>query len=236
MRLLVFLLVLANVLFYAFSEGYFGRSESPDAHRIAQQLTPERIKIVARGEQPATPPAPVAAPVPAPEAKPAAPAVPEPVPTPVVNACSRWDLLPASDADRLAALVTQKFPGFKVVRRIDPGEGNGWWVFIPPLPDKAATEKKAGELRALGITDYFIIQEAGVSRFAISLGVFSTEKGGQDRLADVKEQGVRSARLSLRPGKDSHVTLDFTGPESERLALRKAAAELLPKTKAQACL
>lgn len=242
MRLVVFLLVLANLLFYAFSEGYFGRSETPDAHRLAQQVTPERIKIVARGEQPALPSPPPAAPVPvapapAPEPEPPVPEKPEPVPAPVpvVNACSRWDQLPPADADRLVALVAQKFPAFKATRRIEPGEGNGWWVYIPPLADKAAADKKAGELREFGITDYFIVQEAGANRYAISLGVFSSEKGGQDRLAEVKGLGVRSARLSLRPGKDSHVTVDINGPETERPALRKAAAGVLPQNKALAC-
>lgn len=108
-------------------------------------------------------------------------------------------------------------------------------VYIPPLADKAAADKKAGELREFGITDYFIVQEAGANRYAISLGVFSSEKGGQDRLAEVKGLGVRSARLSLRPGKDSHVTVDINGPETERPALRKAAAGVLPQNKALAC-
>ena len=34
MKALVFLLVLANLLFYAFSSGYFGHSDNPDAARI----------------------------------------------------------------------------------------------------------------------------------------------------------------------------------------------------------
>ena len=240
MRVLVFLLVLANLLFYAYSEGYFGRTESPDARRMTQQVAPERMKIVARGELPAAPP--VEPPPAPPEAEPpgiqvapvaVAPAVvPEP---PVVISCSRWDQLQQADVDRLSSMVSQKFPAFKQSRRIDPGEGNGWWVFIPPLPGKAEADKKAGELRAFGVTDYFIVQEAGANRFAISLGIFSSEKGAQERLADVKNLGVRSAKLSLRPGKDSRVTLDLRGPEAERAALRKAALVLLPAIKAQAC-
>lgn len=240
MRLLVFLLVLVNLLFYAFSEGYFGHGENPDAHRIAQQVEPERIKIVARGEQPAlpTPPAAQPEPEPLPVAEPAAPAEPmkpEPAPVTIINACSRWQQLPLADADRLGALVAQKFPAFKLARRVEPGEGNSWWVFIPPLPDKAAAEKKAVELRGLGITDYFIVQETGANQFAISLGVFSSEKGGQERFAETRALGVRSAKLSLRPGKDSLVTLDVVGPESERAAMRKAAATLLPKFKPASC-
>lgn len=238
MRVLVFLLVLANLLFFAFSEGYFGRSENPDAHRVLQQIAPERVKIVARGEQPALPPPPapvVPVPEPEPEPEPPAPVAPVAAPAPVVNACSRWDELLPTEADRLAALIGQKFSGFKVTRRVDPGEGNGWWVFIPPLSGKAEADKKAGELRAFGITDYFIVQEPGANRFAISLGVFSSEKGGQERLAEVKAVGVRSAKLNLRPGKDSHVTLDASGPETDRAVLRRAASGILPKVKAQAC-
>lgn len=243
MRLLVFLLVLANLLFYAFSEGYFGHGENPDAHRIAQQVDPERIKIVARGEQPVLPappvppePQPATEPPPAVEsATPSEPAPPVLAPVAVVNACSRWQQLPLADADRLGAHIAQKFPAFKLTRRIEPGEGNSWWVFIPPLPDKAAAEKKAAELRSLGISDYFIVQEPGANHFAISLGVFSSEKGGQERLAEARALGVRSAKFSLRPGKDSLVTLDVSGPENERATMRKAAATLLPKFKPASC-
>ena len=55
MKAIVFLLVLANVLFYAFTEGYLGRSESPDAGRVEQQVQAERMRIVSRGEVPAAP-------------------------------------------------------------------------------------------------------------------------------------------------------------------------------------
>ena len=52
MKALVFLLVLVNLLFYAFTEGVFGRPGNPDAGRVDQQLVPERVRIVARGDQP----------------------------------------------------------------------------------------------------------------------------------------------------------------------------------------
>ena len=231
MRVLVFLLVLANLLFYAFSEGYFGRAENPDARRMTQQVAPERMKIVARGDQPA--PAPAAAPAPPPEPEAPAPVVaPEPV---VALACSRWESLLPADADRLTALIGQKFPAFKLSRRLDPGEGNGWWVFIPPQADKAEADKKAGQLRGFGVTDYFIVQEAGANRYAISLGIFSSEKGAQERLADVKALGVRSAKLSLRPGKDSHASIDARGPAVDQPALRKLVAGAVPGSKAQSC-
>lgn len=256
MKVLVFLLVLVNALFYAFSAGYFGRPQNPDAHRVEQQLMPERMRIVSRGEAPkapAGPPAPVvpeaaskaddqaastqentAAPSPAsaPEAEKPAPVAVAPAAEPA--ACLAWSHLAAADADRVAALLAGKFPDYRVKRQVEPGEGNGWWVFIPPLAGKAEADKKASELRALEVTDYFILQD-GASRYAISLGVFSSEKGAQERLNELKAKGVRSAKLMPRPGKDATVTLTASGPGGARGAVRSAVAGILPKTAAQAC-
>ena len=67
MKLLVFLLVLGNLLFYAFTAGYFGRPDNPDAGRIEQQVAPDRLRIVSRGEAPAVP-AKAGAPTPLPDA------------------------------------------------------------------------------------------------------------------------------------------------------------------------
>ena len=44
MKVLVFLLVLGNLLFYAFSAGYLGHPDNPDAARVDQQITPERLR------------------------------------------------------------------------------------------------------------------------------------------------------------------------------------------------
>ena len=84
------------------------------------------------------------------------------------------------------------------------------------------------------MTDYFVILE-GPNRFAISLGIFSTEKGGQERLAELRAKGVRSARLLPRPGKDGTVRLQATGPASAREALVVAAGKALPKQEVKAC-
>ena len=236
MRILVFLLVLANLLFYAFSEGYFGRAENPDARRMAQQVAPERMKIGARGESPAAPPAPAVVPAPPPEPEAPAPVAPLVTPEPVAAvSCSRWDLLPPADADRLATVIGQKFPAFKLNRRLDPGEGHDWWVFIPPQPDKAEADKKAAQLKALGVTDYFVVQEAGPNRYAISLGVFSSGNGAQERLAEVVQLGVRSAKSGLRPGKDGRASLDARGPAVDQPAVRRVAAGVVPGVKVQNC-
>lgn len=250
MRVLVFLLVLANLLFYAYGAGYFGRPENPDADRIDRQVSPEKIRVVSRGEAPAVKEAPAAepaaekpadaAPEAAPESKPAAsePVAPPPAketPAPVANACLRWENLSIGEADQLEKLVRDKAPTFKSTRQAIAGEGATWWVHIPPLPGKPEAEKKAAELRRLGVTDYFIMTEAGANRYAISLGIFSSERGSEDRLAELKGAGVRSAKVVMRPGKDGHVNLEANGPVTFKAPLSDAVAAVLPKVAARNC-
>lgn len=233
MKALVFLLVLVNLLFYAFIQGYFGRTENPDAGRLEKQVFAERMRIVSRGEVPI---APAKAPEPVkPEVVSDAPKV-EPVGQPEEAApiCLAWEHLSVADADQLNVLVSSKFAEFKVSLQTVAGEANGWWVFIPALPGKAEADKKAAELRQLGVTDYFIILE-GPNRFAISLGVYSSEKGGQERLTEAKEKGIRSARLAPRPSKDGTVSLLATGPAGAKAALLEAVGKTLPKANAQSC-
>ncbi|HSG22468.1 MAG TPA: hypothetical protein VLA64_05860 [Azonexus sp.] len=233
MKALVFLLLLFNLLFYAFTQGYFGRTENPDAGRIEKQVLAERMRIVSRGEVSA---APVKAPEPVkPEVVPDIPKIePESKTDEIAPICLVWEHLSVSDADQLNTLISSKFTEFKVERQGAAGEANGWWVFTPALPSKLEAEKKAGELRQLGVTDYFIILD-GPNRFAISLGVYSSEKGAQERLAEAKEKGIRSARLAPRPGKDGTVSLLAKGPAEGKVGLLEAVGKILPKTNAQSC-
>lgn len=251
---LIFLLVLANLLFYAYSGGYFG-SGNPDADRLSQQINPEKMRIVSRDEAPALPSAALVPPQSLPPSAAGAeseagkeaptptdpvnndnetpPAVAEPAAgtTPV---CLLWRQLTPADADRLAGMLAKRFADYKQFRRTVVAESNGWWVHLPALPSKADAERKAAELREMGVADFFIVQD-GQNRNAISLGVFSSESRGKDRLAEVKAKGVRSAVLAPRPGKDDTVTLQARGPATARSAVIGAASEVLPKTEAQTC-
>lgn len=246
MKTLVFLLVLVNLLFYAFSQGYFGLPENPDAGRVEKQVLAERMRIVSRGEVPAAPiPAPAPVPVVAPEPAKLEEAVEE-VKTEaskkegankalaVAPVCLVWEHLSVADADRVNGLLAKKFAEFSVSRLTVAGEGNGWWVYIPPLSNKAEADKKAAELRELGVTDYFTIAE-GQNRFAISLGVFSSEKGAQERLAELKEKGVRSAHSTPRPDKDGTISLRVSGPADAKANLLEAIGKALPKSIARRC-
>jgi hypothetical protein len=236
MKAFVFLLILANLLFYAYSQGYLGTPENPDAARVASQVEPERIRIVSHDQEPPLPVAngKVKEPAAATSEPAALPAAAEQAGTGDGKVCLAWDNLPAADADRLNTLVASRFPDFRIERRLEAGESGGWWIYIQPQTSKAEADKKAGELRQLGVTDYFVIQE-GPNRFAISLGVFSAEKGGADRLAELKAKGVRSARLMQRPGKDGTISLQAEGPAAGQAALLAALNGNLARPVARDC-
>ena len=224
MRVLVFLLVLGNVLFLAYAGGYFGGPDNPDAERVGQQLMPERVRVVGYGQSP-----PARADVEKAVAEaPPPPAEPE-------ELCLAWEHLPADEADRLASTLAEKLAGIRVERRAVPVEGAGWWVMVPPLANKAEADKKVGELKELGVNDLFIVHDAGPNQFAISLGVFSTEKGGQEHLGRLKAKGVKSAKLIRRPGKETRFAVEARGPLAKKAEVEELAAGVVETSSAQTC-
>lgn len=220
MRALVFALLLANLLFYAFAAGYLGYPGNPDAGRLAQQVAADRVLIAGRGD--------------APPPKASGNGKQADSRTENDEACLLWDRLAPAEADRLASELTARFAGFRAQRRT-VAEAAGWWVYLPPLASRADAEKRAGELKQAGVEDYFIVPDNAPNRLAISLGVFSTEKGGQDRLAELRQKGVKGAKLMPRPGKDSHLLVEVRGPAARKAEVQEAGAALVPKATVQGC-
>lgn len=218
MRFLVFLLVFANLLFFVWTQGYFGASANPDALRLEQQLLADQITVVARGEPP------VIAANKAPEKK-------------ALDSCLLWSELPIADADRLERLLAEKFVNFKAVRSVVAGSGTSstYWVFIPPLANKPEADKKAGELTRLGAPEFYVVQEAGPNHLAISLGIFSSKEAANERLEALRAKGVKSAKVGERNAKSGLAAVEAHGPGEQADALREAAVALFPQLKPVAC-
>jgi cell division septation protein DedD len=98
-------------------------------------------------------------------------------------------------------------------------------VYIPPLANKDLAEKKAAELRKLGITDFYIVQDQTAMRFAISLGVFKTLDAANAHLENLKKKGVRQGKIAARSVsamKYAYQFVDITPEEKSQLEeLRK---------------
>ena len=186
MRALFLLLILANLLFFAYVQ--VAGEEASIASRIAAlQINPERIRISGRGDAPA-----------AEAAKQTGQKSIPPVLAPKAPAaCLEWNNLGGPDVaqaeNALAALGIE--PG-RIERVI--ADADGFWVHMPPLPSKADVERKIGELKALGVREFFVVQEPGTWHNAISLGIFRSDEAANVFLASLRQRGVRSAIVTRR--------------------------------------
>jgi cell division septation protein DedD len=137
-----------------------------------------------------------------------------------------------AEVDSLERLLAERLPVFRLSRRILPVNPN-YWVHIPSLRTRRDAENKVGELRRLGVREYFITQES--DGFAVSLGLFSTQGAAESQLATLREQGVRSARVSERPRRQSPPRIELLGPEPQAGELRQLLAQALPQARMGAC-
>jgi hypothetical protein len=105
-----------------------------------------------------------------------------------------WGDFSGSDLTRAtAALSALKLGNNLTQRQIE--HVSGYWVYIPPLKNKAEVEKKVAQIKALGLEEYFVMQEAGKWQNAISFGVFKTEEAAHKFLESILVKGVKSAKV-----------------------------------------
>lgn len=114
--------------------------------------------------------------------------------------CLVWGEFAGADLNRaIAALATLQLGNKLSQHQVE--HSIGYWVYIPPLADRAAVNQKLAQLKALGIDEYFVVQEAGSWRNAISLGIFKTQEAAQHFLEGLSDKGVRTARVGERASK-----------------------------------
>jgi hypothetical protein len=186
MRALFLLLILANLVFFAYA--HVAREGAGAAGSLGQlEISPERIKLLkAAGQAPADKP------------RPAGKAIP---PAPRVSvapaACLEWGTFAGPAVARAETALAQLPLAAGQLDRVVTDAG-GYWVYMPPLKTKPEVDKKVGELKALGVSEFFVVQDTGQWRNAISLGIFKSDEAAQAFLSKLREQGVRSAIAARR--------------------------------------
>jgi SPOR domain len=201
MRLLFLLLLAANVGFFAWVRFLAPPDPAVDRQPLTRQLHPEKLSVFPERElNKASPPAQTG---PA-ESRPAAAKPPEPgqaaatpAAAPPVLTCLEWGSFSPADASRAAQRLDPLALGARLAQYRGEEAAN-WWVHIPPQANRAAALKKASELKKLGVADYFVMQDPGRLRWAVSLGVFSTEDAAKAQLQALRAKGVRSAIIGER--------------------------------------
>jgi hypothetical protein len=222
LKLFFWLLLFANVAAFVLNLGASTAAESgKEPDRIANQLNAERITL-RNAEPPASAPVPVVAAssemvqppqqtvVPpaqqAPQPDPQQAAVGQPAPeqpapqqtaaAPQRIACLEIGDFSGADIRRFEARLAELQLGDRLSRRT-AREISSYIVFIPSQGSQEAALGKVAELQAIGITDYFVIQE-GPLQWGISLGVFKNEEASRTHLALLKRRGVDAARIAAR--------------------------------------
>lgn len=183
MKWLFAALVLVNLGIF----GYLRLSQpvSVDSHQ--REFHPEQVKLLPPG--------------PAPTAKPAATPAAAERPTQSADAgqCQIWEHIPAAELSRARQLLATLKLG-EPKGEPEVSEQKRYWVYLPPFKSLADAQKRTDELKTLGLADkdFFIVNDAGANRNAVSLGVYSTEEAARQRLEAMQDKGVRGVRSGLR--------------------------------------
>lgn len=223
LKFFFWILLLANSGLLAYQQGYFDTlmPSGREPARLKDQLNADKVRLI-------PPPAPSAPPPTAPEP------APEVAKKAEVIACTEIGNFNPDEAKRFAAEIAALPLGERVSQRVVQ-EATSHMVYIPPLADKDAAEKKAGELRRLGVNDFFVIQDNSNLRWAISLGVFKQEEAARAHLANLNQKGVRSARIGERSQTSNLVAFTLRDLDAEtKIALDKIKAGF-PKQDVRKC-
>jgi hypothetical protein len=225
-------LLCLNAVLFAFGQGYLGNvklSEREPA-RIAKQFNTDKLQLLsgaAVAARPAvvTPPAPLEAP-------------PEPVAeaAPVLVACTEFNNVVSREAGRLDKLLAPLALGTHMTRHdVTTQEISGHMVMIPPLGSKEAADKKAAELKELGVSNFFIMNDSSPFKWAISLGFFKSEAAAQTLLAALGKQGVSGAKVVGRPSASARQSYRFRNIDAPTKAKLDAIAAKFDDIDTRSC-
>ena len=189
-------LLLANLALFAAQRG------QPSGHepaRMTTQLDPRRIRLLPAPAARPAPPVPDPAPAPAlPAPEPAAAAAPAPavaVAPPVQLACIELLSFTQGEAARFENRIDALGLASQLSRRELPMPSS-YMVMLPPQGSREAADQKTTELRGMGITDSFVIQDNSARRFGIALGTFRSQEAAQAHLETMTRRGARTARIA----------------------------------------
>lgn len=170
-----------------------GQPAGHEPARMNNQLSPDRIQLLPASA--ASAPAPAAAPAPAETPTAPVPAPPDTASAAAPAACVELLSFTAAEAARFEARMEALGLTSRLSRRELPAPAN-YMVMLPPQGSREAADLKTAELRGMGISDSFIIQDGSPRRWGIALGTFRTEDAAQAHLETMIRRGARTARIA----------------------------------------
>jgi hypothetical protein len=174
-RLTVLLLVLLNVLFAAWSQGWLAAYgwapiSAREPQRMDQQVRPEALRLVDLG------------------------VLAEPAPrTPASLSCLETPELNAVERDRVQAAAQQVLPPGSWVMQ-EQAAAARFVVYMGPYASAQALQSKQDELTRLGLSYEVLGQSAQTP--GLSLGSFASQAQAEAALQTLQAKGVRTAQVT----------------------------------------
>jgi len=216
LRALVWLLVLANLLFFAWTQGWIDGVEGARATgqrepgRLDQQVRPEVVKIlppqpVKSAGAPAA--AVVAVASPASEAAPDAAPSPPPAAAAAPFVCLEAGPFVGAEASAAESALRAALPagGWVSVRQGKPGL---WMVYLGKFRDREELLKRQEDLRARRI-EYDELRSPPEWAPGLSLGRFEERGNAVNAMEKFAQRGIRGARVIEVRSPVTSVTLRF---------------------------
>jgi hypothetical protein len=223
LKFIFWFLLCVNAVLFAYGRGYLGNVKGSEREpaRMKNQVNTDKLKLVPAAQ--AAAPRQAIAPAPAPAG-------------PALIACTEIGDFAAPDARRFETRAATLELGARQSRQdVAATEITSHIVYIPPLGSKEAAERKAAELKNLGITNYFIMSDNSAMRWGISLGVFKSENAAKTLLAALNRQGVQSARVSGRATQTTKVAYRFRDLDPATREKLDAIAAGFPAQQLRSC-
>jgi cell division protein FtsN len=189
-KLLLLVLLAANLALYAWQQGAFGSlpESGREPERVARQVNPERIRVLTQpdvqrlkqeGSQ-------IRKPAEAPPQAAADTAV-----------CLEFGDFNTADSSRVLARLDKLGLGDRMSSR--PVDAPGWYmVYIPPFKTRAEVERRADELRQAGVREMLVVADNSPMRFGIALGSFRDQELARNHAEDLARRGIKGVRVADR--------------------------------------
>lgn len=216
LRRVALALLLANAVYFVWTQGFLaplGWAPAPvqrEPQRLAEQIEPERVRLLngPRGTESVAPPAappPTATTAPATvsSAAPAAPSTPPPAPA---DATACWQAGGFTEGQTEAlrnALGQLDLP--RSWQFSEARSGGRWIVYMGRYDNQEQVERKKAELRELKVA-FRELSATGLGP-GLALGTYSSEVAAEKALADIVRTGVRTARVAQERAESSSFTL-----------------------------
>jgi len=183
MKQLFWVLALFNLGLFAYFNAGLILPGKPQA-KLAE-INPEKIKLLSQAQIEALPKKAVTS------------LTPLPVPAaPIATSCFEWGVFSDTNIANAQSAISQ-LALQATLKQQSSQQSKRFWVYRSPLKSAAEAQLRAAELKALGVENLFVVQDAKWKN-AISFGIFEDEQLAIKLLNELKAKGIKDVTKTLR--------------------------------------